>query len=319
MLVVCLAMFMKPFNASKYEGVNFYQMIGLDTSASQKEIKKSYNRFLKQKKNFVNPSQTTLDIWEKTEEAYAILGNNYSRALYDLFGMDFLDSTDFQVAGYQSDEAIEALVKMIGKYPEELTNYGGMAFYPVEFTLEDFMFGAKRNVTAVHTVDCECPDGTVACTKCQKQPVMEIIEKTEIVLPKGAYEYHRIIGRGLGDAVSLRAASDIIFVATSTKHDRFERKGRDLYTTINVTLSEVIREDDKIIKGLDGTDVKIPLKNIQNLMEMRIPGQGLPDYFNKNQRGDLIVKFNLMIPETLTDDQKSQLQNLLPTDEASYL
>lgn len=318
MFVFCSLMFIKPFNTTKFDGVNFYQTVGLDTAATQKDIKKSYVRFLKQKKNFENPSNATLELWEKTEQAYAILGNEYSRALYDFFGIDFINITDFRVAGYQSDEAIEALIKMLGKAPPEIEKYGGMVYYPVEFTLEDFMFGAKRTVTTVHTLDCECPDGTVSCNKCQRQPILELTETHELVLPKGAYEFHRIVGRGYGDAASTRAASDIVFVATSTKHDVFERDGRDLKVTLNVTLAEVIEEKVRVIKGLDGSDVEIPLKNVQNLMIKRIPGHGLPDFFNNKQRGDLVVTFNLLIPESLTEEQRSLISQLLPEDNSNY-
>ena len=101
---------MKETNTTDLLGLNFYQVTGVETQATFKEIKKAYIRFLKQKKQVENPSEKTEKLWDQTEYAYSILGNEYSKALYDFFGVDFLNLTDFRTIGYQSDETIEAII-----------------------------------------------------------------------------------------------------------------------------------------------------------------------------------------------------------------
>ena len=301
---------MKEINTTDLLGLNFYQVTGVETAATFKEIKKSYLRFLKQKKQVENPSEKTQKLWEQTEIAYSILGNEYSKALYDLFGVDFLNLTDFKTIGYQSDETIEALNKMMGKAPPEIAEYGGMSYFPIEFELKDFFTGSKKTVRASHVQECECPTNKPNCLECKKEPFYDKYEEYEIILPKGAYEFYRLIGKAIGDTAALRGASDVVFVATSLPHPVFERKGRDLYTTINLTLSDVLNCNNKIIEGLDGSKIEIPVEGAQNNMQRRIIGAGMPDFFNKKERGDLIVTFNLTIPK-LTNNQKDKVLEIL--------
>ena len=253
-----------------------------------------------------------------TETAYSILGSEYSRALYDLFGIDFLNLTDFKVVGYQSDETIEAITKMMGKAPPEIADYGGMVYFPIEFELKDFFTGAKRHLTTSHSVDCQCPKKEEKCKKCEKNPFFDKIDEDELILPKGAPEFYRIIGRGMGDSANGRGAADVVFVATSLPHPVFERKGRDLYTTVNITVSDVLQGKSKFIEGLDGTKIEIPVEGAQNNMERRIHGAGMPDFFNKKERGDLVVTFKLSIPK-LDDHGKELIAEALPDDYMQYL
>ena len=305
---------MKEINTTDLLGLNFYQVTGVETAATFKEIKKSYLRFLRQKKQVENPSEKTQKLWDQTELAYSILGNEYSKALYDLFGVDFLNLTDFRTIGYQSDETIDALNKMMGKAPPEIAEYGGMTYFPIEFELKDFFTGAKRIVKTSHVQECECPTNKPNCAECKKEPSFDKYEEMELILPKGAYEFHRLIGKGIGDTAAFRGASDVVFVATSLPHPVFERKGRDLLTTVNLTLADVLEGKNKIIEGLDGAKIEIPVDGAQNNMKRVIPGAGMPDFFNKKERGDLIVTFHLTIPK-LTKEQKDKVREILQDED----
>ena len=52
---------------------------------------------------------------------------------------------------------------------------------------------------------------------------------------------------------------------------------------------------------------------------MMIPNEGLPDFFLKNQRGDLYVTLHIDIPKELSDEQKQKISEILPEDDKFYL
>ena len=116
--------FIQTFNSSKYEKLNFYQLVGVLPSADDSEITEAYFRFLIRKKNTLNPSPQALDLLKKTEFAFSILSNPSSRALYDLTGINFLNVTNFNIMGYQNDNTLEALKVLLGKVPKEYSEYG---------------------------------------------------------------------------------------------------------------------------------------------------------------------------------------------------
>ena len=316
-LITILSIF-KKFNSSNLMGINFYQVTGLKQSSTQKEVKKNYKKFLSQKKIQKTPSLQTINLWNQIETAYSIIGSEHSRALYDLCGLDFLNVTTFQVLGYHSDEALEAIKKMMGRVPPEMANFGGMIYYPIQFELIDFLRGSTKEIVSIHLVECQCPNGGIKCTKCKNTPYMEEYITETLDLPPGAFEFYRIIGRGLGDTPKGRGASDVIFVAQSKPHSKFIREGKNLKTIINLTLKDIIKEENIIIEGIDEEKISIPIKGLNYNEEFHIEGKGLPDFFIPSQRGDIIVNFNINLPINLLKNNLNEILNILSNNENDY-
>ena len=319
MLTFFICNFVRKFNVSKYEELDFYQLAGVERESSTKEIKKAYSRYLKQKKHIEQPNNRVKDLWEKTDLAFDIIGNNYSKILYDLFSTSFMNLTDFKISGYQSDEAIEAMIKTMGRTPSDYFNFGGLIYYPIEFELEEFFEGAERTVTTLNVKDCVCPGGIKVCKKCDDSPFVEEPQEFVISLPKGANEFYRIVGGDYGDTGKMRGATDVVFVCTSKKHPTFERKGRDLLMNLTLSLGDVLSDDMITIIGIDGNDILVPAKGVQHLQKIVIPGQGMPDFFTPSKRGDLIITYMINMPSSLNEEQKSALSSVLPDDDSFYL
>jgi DnaJ-class molecular chaperone len=77
---------------------------------------------------------------------------------------------------------------------------------------------------------------------------------------------------------------------------------------------DVLTKKQVTIQGLDDKNITIPIDGAQNGMKRRIAGAGLPDFFNKKERGDLVVTFNLQIPN-LNKKQKKQIKSILEGNE----
>lgn len=318
-LIFSLISFLKNFDSTEYENLNFYRMIGLEDKASIQDIKKSYKKFLRNKKHINDPSPKTKKYLETMDTIYHILGSNNSKPLYDMFGTIFLNLTDFKVVGYQSDEGLAGMNKMYPDSSTQMNNFGGTIYFPMVFDLEDFYDGVTKNATLVRVVECKCPLKKPKCEECKRNPFVDEIYQNPVTLPKGAPEFYRILAGQSGDTDAARGASDIIYIAQSKPHPIFERHGRDLYMNLTVPFETALKEDSTTFIGIDGLSVEISLEDAQDGKVVVIPNQGLPDFFIKNARGDLYVTLHIEFPKELTEEQKEKIGKLLPEDDDFYL
>ena len=120
--------FIRQFNTTHLSNVNLYQLIGLQKTSSERDIKRSFKRYLLQKKRNLNPSPKTIENYKMIEYAFDIIGCPSSRSLYNEFTNDFLNLTGFHVFGYQSDTALYMIKQMIGTVPREMSEFGGLIF-----------------------------------------------------------------------------------------------------------------------------------------------------------------------------------------------
>jgi curved DNA-binding protein len=80
----------------------------------------------------------------------------------------------------------------------------------------------------------------------------------------------------------------------------FERKGNDLYTTLNVNLYTAVLGGKSPLRTFKGTlNITIP-KESQNGKVMRLQGMGMPVYGKANQFGDMYAKLSIEIPTSLS-------------------
>jgi DnaJ family protein B protein 11 len=90
------------------------------------------------------------------------------------------------------------------------------------------------------------------------------------------------------------------------RHQRFERKGDDLYTNITITLQDALNGFELEIEHLDKHKVKVVREKITwPGAKIRKKGEGMPNYENNNAKGDLYITFDIDFPKKdLTPEQK---------------
>jgi DnaJ-class molecular chaperone len=319
MIGLVFLLFAGPIDTTEFLNLNLYQLINVKSDASDRAILQSYQRFHSQRNKSAGVSALRSRQAARTQFAFDVLGSSDSRALYDLAGTNFLNCTSFQVMGYQSDLTIKALKQMVGSLPNDMENYGGMLTFPVQFDLLDFLTGAEKTVTVIRKVKCECPRGKPRCDKCAESRFLQETVREKIILPAGAVQYHRIIGKGLGDTPAGRGAADIVFVAYMKPDPVFQRFGADVLVNVTATLADIIDGKTVDIDNFDGDKLQVPLAGgCQDGEERRIQGRGLPFALDPRKRGDLVVKVNIVFPEELTDAQRRILDQHLPDDPSLY-
>lgn len=185
-----------------------------------------------------------------------------------------------------------------------------------EISLEEAFSGTTRILEI--TTDEQCPDcagsgrvGSKPCAQCYATGVIRKPRRIEVKVPPGVITGSKVRVAGAGSAgVSGGGRGDLLLVVTVKPHDRFERKGDDLYTDIEVPVVDAVLGGEVGVPTLRSRlALKIPAET-QNGKVFRLGGQGMPKLGASEQRGDLYAKVNVVLPTKLNDRQKALFEQL---------
>jgi len=102
-------------------------------------------------------------------------------------------------------------------------------------------------------------------------------------------------------------AGDLYVHLKVSPHDRFERSGVDLSTTVHLSVAQAALGTDVEIETLDSSEhLNVP-SGTQTGREVRLRGQGVPHVRGRG-RGDLHVRFVVDTPTNLTKEQEDLLR-----------
>ncbi len=121
----------------------------------------------------------------------------------------------------------------------------------------------------------------------------------------------RIIFHGEGDDSQENLPGDIIFILKELKHKHFNRNGDDLVFVANVSLIEALTDCILKIPTIDKRTLLLACPEVMcPNYERIIQSEGMLKK-NEMDRGNLVVKFNIMFPKAIDQHKKAQLKNLL--------
>ena len=96
----------------------------------------------------------------------------------------------------------------------------------------------------------------------------------------------------------------VYLVVSLQTHRKFQRKGRNLYTEVEVPLEDAILGGETTVTTLRGKVTLTIPPETQNGRRFRLTGQGMPVLNKSDQRGDLYATVNVKLPTGLTSEQR---------------
>lgn len=155
------------------------------------------------------------------------------------------------------------------------------------------------------------------CPKCKGKKVLNEIKILEVHVEKGMKEGQKIFFRGEGDQQPNVQPGDVIIILQQKPHDVFQRTGDDLIMKHDITLTEALCGFQFVVQHLDGREllVRHPPGVVIKPGDLKgIQGEGMPQYKNPFEKGNLYVKFNIVFPENNfgTEEQLNKIESILP-------
>ena len=145
------------------------------------------------------------------------------------------------------------------------------------------------------------------CTECQGAGRVVEERRIEVGIPPGIHDGQQIRLSGEGHAGPGGARAGDMYVQVRVRHDpRFVREGNDIFSTVDLTITQAALGADVRVPTLDG-DVDLDFEPGTQPGEIRVlRGKGMP-VLQGYGRGDQRVLVNVVVPRRLTDEQRRLL------------
>ena len=142
--------------------MDYYQLLGVDRSASQDEIKRAYRKLARELHPDANPDDPTAEAkFKQVAEAYEALGDPEKRARYDRFGSSSTRGGGDPFGGAGLGDLFDAFFNTGGR-SEGGPQRGADLEVVAQLTLEDVVQGVAKEVTVRTAVGCDTCEATGA-------------------------------------------------------------------------------------------------------------------------------------------------------------
>ena len=294
--------------------MDYYEILGLNRDASDSAIKKAHREHCYKWHPDRNSSpEATIKI-QQINEAYETLRDPQKKRQYDMGPQNPLENMFGDL--FRRDPFVRQMNPHIQIF-EMMQQMGGE---PMIFNFEDLhQVHSQPSVqpleTTVELTFEQAYNGhsmpvTITRTIAHGMSRTKETEKIYVTVPPGIDSGEIIELSEKGNHQQNHKGPLKIHIKVKP-HEVFERKGLHLYCLRNLSFKESICGFDFTLTLLDGTTLKLkssPGHIIQNMDEKVIKGKGI---HRDGGGGDLILKFKVLSPQVLSEEQVALFANLL--------
>jgi DnaJ-class molecular chaperone len=278
---------------------NYYEILGLTSSASADEIKKAYKKLARQYHPDLNPDNKEAEQkFKEISEAYAVLNDTEKRAQYDRFGAGNFGQ-DFEKAWSQS----------WGQQGFDPSRMGSMGF-DLGDILGDLLGGGRsgrggfRARRQPRDLELELPLTFQESVLGAQKSVRVDGSVIDVKIPEGVETGSKIRVSGRG-----QDGGDLYLICQVQGHPFYRRQGTTIELNLPITLKEALNGATVEVPTLKGSvDLKIPA-GASSGTKLKLKGRGAMDLKSKST-GDQIVTLQVVVP-SLTESQRAKVLKAL--------
>lgn len=151
------------------------------------------------------------------------------------------------------------------------------------------------------------------CEDCRGTGRLRAPRKIAVKVPAGVDDGAQIRLAGEGEAGARGGESGNLYVVLSVaEHERFQRVEDHIVLELPVNVAQAALGSEMSIPTLDGDMTFEVPAGTQSGEDFVIRGKGVP-HLRGAGRGDMVVRVTVVVPETLTDEQRELLEKLAET------
>ena len=276
---------------------NYYKILDLDTShVSIDEIRQAYRQAAKKYHPDLNVGDSLAE--EKIKdinEAYKVLSTPSSKRKYDRTWNSRFGKGEKAFSNKSQKGAIFNM--FLGKIEEDTKTKtvrktpvkGENVETEINVNIYDAFYGLDKQISLKNTEG----NNKIYTVK----------------IPKGIRNGEKIRLIGQGKEGKNGGKNGDLFIKINIEDDKkFKLKGYDIYTDLLLTPWEAALGTRTTVSSIDDeTNIYVP-EGIQTGEKIRIPNKGY--YSSKEDRGDLVAEVKVVVPKTLTEEEKNIYKEL---------
>jgi len=313
---------------------DYYQILGVDRSASASEIKKAYRKLARKYHPDVNPDNPEAERkFKEIQEAYAILSDEEKRKQYDTFGrvdgapdVGFggfrqtgtswrdaggfrFDFGDADIGGGRFQDLGDLFGELFGRErgtrARRRPERGADHEVEIEISFEAAVRGTSITIPVQRQVRCSTCNGSGhvdhrVCPSCHGSGVLISTERLRVKIPEGVADSQRVRVAGKGaEGRGGGKPGDLLVRVRVRPHPFFKREGDDIHTTIPVTFTEAYRGGEIEVGTIHGpVRAKVP-PGTNSGRTFRLRGKGVRNTKTRAY-GDHMYTVQIVVPKVMS-------------------
>ncbi|WP_268033306.1 J domain-containing protein [Algoriphagus sp. PAP.12] len=285
--------------------IDYYEVLGIPKTADEKEIKAAYRKMARKYHPDLNPDNKEAEKkFKEVNEANEVLSNPENRKKYDKYGKDWKHGEEFEKAQQQRRQQ----QSQYSQYGSGAEGFGGQDYSDF---FESMFGGTSGHSRQSHRPKFKGQDYNAELHldlkdvyTTQKQVLTVNDKKIRITIPAGVENEQliKIKGNG-GPGLNGGPNGDLYIKFIINNHTDFKREGNNLYKDEPLDLYTAILGGDIHVDTFDGK-VKLKVKaGTGNGTKVKLKGKGFPVYKKDGEFGDLILTYQIQIPENLSEKE----------------
>lgn len=285
------------------EFVDYYKVLGVDKTATEKEIKKAYRKLARKFHPDLNPDNKEAEKkFKELNEANEVLSNIENRKKYDQYGENWKHSEQYDKAKQQqqqqrSQQQSHSNQDFSDYFESMFGGAGNSQRSQQRFKGQDFNTEFILNLKDAYTD--------------QTQEFSVNGKKIRLTIPAGIEDGQTIKIKGKGGTGANGGPSGDLYITFKINNNTdFKREGHSLYKTINLDLYTALLGGELMVDTFD-SKVKLKVKpETKNDTKVKLKGKGFPIYKKQGESGDLFITYKINTPTNLTQEEISLFEQL---------
>lgn len=279
---------------------NYYKLLELpqNIKSSQSEIKVAYRTQAKKYHPDVNiQNKAAEERFKDINEAYKILSDPIQKRKYDKQWYNYVGKKIQREKSSKKEISANDIVNMFfGKSIQKKSN--------------DELKLAKKGANIETSIEISIKEAFDGTNK--KITLTSLNEKNKNIsfdIPAGIQNGQKIRIQGKGKSgINGGDNGDLIIKIDIKDNGTYQLEGDDIYVKLYISPWDAALGSKAVVDGIDGEITVLIPKGTQNGDKISIPQKGYLK--NDKQRGNLIIKTEIMIPKQLSKEEKELLMEL---------
>jgi DnaJ-class molecular chaperone len=271
---------------------NYYEILGLSSSASAEEIKKAFRKLALKYHPDKNPgSREAENQFKEVTAAYSVLSDPFKKSDYDRIH-------------FRSKSTKKSSVKPTTKSATDAKrprSTGKNLLYHLNLTLDEAFRGGEKSISYVRTING-----------------VKKTSQLSVAIPSGLRDDRKLRIRGAGESLSpQQTPGDLIVQIHLLQHKHFILDGNDILLKMPISIVDLLLDDPLSVPTLHGAASVSGVRFDEfGLLSAQIENKGFPVQENSHKYGNQFVRFIVDVPQSLNENLKEKLRvlkNELPT------